>query len=757
MTLGILGIAATTLGGLAYRQKLITQIENIDSLNATSEALLLANRQLESVVSSIKAAKQLQQIGNLGQKLIGNDNWQQTKIKTAATLQQAIYGTQEVNRLQSHGQKVNAVAYSADGELIATASDDLTIKVWTKEGKLLTTLTGHSDRVTSISFQPLLQKEATTEKSYLLVSGSADKTAILWEVNQSQGKQIQQLKGHTDWVTDVNVIKQENSIIITTASRDRTIKLWREDGTLINTLSGHQGWVNSIELYDSYLISGGADGKVTIWNINHNNSQPITNIQVSQDSITDLALNNRVTLEKKDNNLEIAVATDYGEVSLLDLNNNSSGEWQFTRQNITSTSNDIVNSITFSPDNKLIAVATDKGINIYSRDGILQQTLTGHNGEISGIDFQPLLLTSLQQEDKIERQKETNNNYTLASTGVDKTVRIWHIYQPTSLESGGIYNVAISPTNSDILATAGFDGQIRIWLQNPNHNSQQLIHTLSGHESTVKQIKYSPDGKILAAAGADRTIKIWDLEKEQLITTLQGHQAAVSTITFTFDNKFLISGSEDKTIKIWDIQADQEIVTLKGHTDSIKTIAVSPNDKYIVSAGYDKTIKIWNLQGKLLQSIDAHNLAITDLQFTPDGQTLVSASWDNTIKLWNVQTLEEIKPTPLHTLSGHQDGVTDLLISKDGKLLVSASADRTIKLWQTKDGSLIKILQGHVSQINSIAFSNNEQSIISADEQQGLYWWNLELDNLLAKGCSEIGNYLHYNNNIEKSDRDICH
>ena len=751
--LGILGIAATAFGGLAYRQKLITQLENIDAMNASSEALLLSNQQLESLITSIKAGKQFQYIGSWGQKLIGKDNWQQTKIKTAATLQQAIYGTQEVNRLQDHSQKVNAVAYSSDGNLIATASDDHSIKIWNQDGELLHTLLGHTDRVTDISFQPvsdsfLKEENTVATNSYLLVSGSADTTAIVWRIDNKQRKKVNQFTGHTDWVTDVAVIDN----IIVTASRDGKIKLWLEDGTLIDTLLGHQGWVTSIEFSHSYLASGGEDGKIILWKIDSDGGKQVKTIPASEDSITDIAISLN-TPYKEGNNLIVAAESDYGEVTLWNLEDGSL---------INSfANNELINSITFSPDNQLLAVATGDGkINIYSRDGILQQTLNGHNGGILDIEFRHLPqkgeppFTPTNNNDRGQDNKEISHNYTLASVGVDKTVRLWQVFPPPSLEAGGIYSIATSPTASDIFATAGFDGTIKLWIQNKANNSKELISTLSGHNSTISQIQYSPDGKLLASASADNAIKLWDAEKGELITTLEGHKAGVNSVIFSHDARVLISGSEDKTVKIWDIKSNSLITNLEGHTDGIKAVAISPDNKFIVSAGYDKTIKIWNIQGELLQSIDAHNLAITSLQFASDGKTLASASWDNTIKLWSVKSSGEINPTPLQILSGHQDGVTSLVFSKDGEILASASADLTIKLWDTKDGILLKTLQGHVSQINSIAFSNEDKTLISADEQQGLFWWNLELDNLLGKGCNRIADYLRYNN--IKEGREIC-
>ena len=719
--LGILTAATTVLGGLSYlffrsaqTQSVKAQLQEINALNESSEALLNSGKQLESVIASIKAGKQLQEIQE-GTSRIDSDLLQQTRFKTATTLQQAIYGTQEVNRLESHSQQVNSVAHSPDGKLIATASDDKTVKLWTAEGELLDSVE-NSNGVTTVSFLP-------AANGYALVSASGN-TATIWQITDSKLQQLNQLSGHDDLITDVATVGYN----IATASRDGTIKLWTTAGELVTTLSNGSEWISTIEAMDNYLISGDAEGKVTLWDIAK--EVPVNTIQVTTDSITDIAVNNET----------IAVATDYGAVSSLTIN---SGELS-NLQEIIPSGNGVANSITLT-SYETIAVATDKGINVYSLDGILQQSLSGHNGSVLDLTSPPAPL--LQGEGS---KTGINNKLTLTSAGVDKTARIWQLSPILSTDDGGIYSVAVSPTDSNVIATAGFDG-VKIWQQDKTDNSKKLITTLASN-STAKTITYSNDGKLLVTASGNN-IQLWDTANNSTVATLQ-NQATIDSLALTSDNRFLISGSEDSTVTIWNLENKQQVASLTEHTDSVKTVAISPNNNYIASAGYDNKIKVWNLKGELLQSEIAHNSAVNDLVFTPDGNTLISASWDNSIKLWNVQASGEINY--IKTLSRHQDGVTELLVNKQGDLLVSASSDRTIKLWSLPEGKLIKTLQGHSSQINSIAFTNNEQSIISTDEQQGLYWWDLELDSLLTKGCGELTNYLEFNSSLEVENRNIC-
>ena len=601
--LGILGLAATAFGIGAYRQKAIAQLENIDSLNSVAEAQLLSNQQLESVTTSVKAGKQFQQINGLGKALVGKDNWQSTKYKTTATLQQSIYGTQEINRLEGHAEQVNAISIDANGEFIATASDDDTVKVWRKTGYLINTLSGQEAQANSIS----------------------------WQRNLIGNPRL-----------DGNFNIDDHNYLINIKDEDKVELRSKSDNKLINT---------------------------------YPNQSP-------------------------------------------------------------------VNSVSVSRDGKLLATATlDGKVNVWNKNGILQQTLTGHNGEVLAVKFSADLKQS--------------NSYQLISAGVDKTVRIWEIFNHDLGKTEGIYSVGYSPIASDNYAVADWDGNIQLWQQKANQK-QKLVNTIKAHDNTVSQIKYSPDGKLIASAAWDKTIKLWNAETGELIDTLTGHKNGVNTIAFSPDGQTLISGGEDKTIKIWNISDKAKLVkTIQGHTDSIKAITVSPNGKLIASGGYDNKIKTWSIAGELLQTIDAHKLAITSLAFTPDSNTLVSASWDNSIKLWLIADGGKANKL-LHTLTGHQDGVTTISFNSDGTLLASGSGDRNIKLWNTKTGELIKTLRGHTSQINSLAFSNDDQSIISAEEQQGLFWWNLDIDNLLVQGCDRLNDYLSTNSNVKESDKKLC-
>ncbi|MGL5873292.1 MAG: caspase family protein [Xenococcaceae cyanobacterium] len=726
--IGFLGVAAFGLAGLAYRQKLLAQVQEIDALDSSSEALSFSKRSLESAIVSVKAGKKLNQIGSLGQALIGNDRWTQTRLKTVTTLQQAAYNTQELNRLEKHTQRINAVEYSPDGQMLASASDDNTVLVWHKDGTLLSTLAGHQERVTSIAFSP---------DGQYLVSASADRTVKIWQLNReypSQTQILRTLDGHQDWVTCVAF--SPDGQYIASASRDRSVKLWKINGSIVSTITD-SGWINAIKFSPDgkLLASGGEDNTVKLWRIDGQNqleNKPKQTLLGHGDRITSIAFS--------PDGKQLASGGEDLTVKL----------WQTADGKALNsfTFRDRLNSVRFSPKGDAIAAAGADGIvAILGLDGSVRQSLLGHGSEISSLSFSP-------------------DGKFIASASTDKTVRLWQVARQLKEQEAGTSRVRFSPTDSQLFATAGFDGKIKLW-RHTEGNSRKLVRTLAGHKMTVGDLQFSPDGKILISAGWDKTVKLWRVEDGAELKTLKKHQDGVTSLAFSPDGKMFASGSEDRTVEIWKITGGeaQSINTLQGHLDGIISLAFSPDGKFVASGSYDKAIKIWRVDdGLLVSDLKKQGLAIAALKFSTDGKILASASLDNTIQLWrivdlNSNSLQDSYASgvkPFKTLAGHQGGVTSLDFTNDGKVLVSASDDGTIKFWNVQDCMLIKTLFGHNSKVLDLNFNLSDRTLVSTEEQAGLFIWNLESNDLLKRTCQNLKNYLQTNPNVSQEDSNLC-
>ncbi len=276
---------------------------------------------------------------------------------------------------------------------------------------------------------------------------------------------------------------------------------------------------------------------------------------------------------------------------------------------------------------------------------------------------------------------------------------------------GWVNSVSFSP-DGKTLASASSDGTIKLWSREGRE-----LHTLTGHSSRVNSASFSPDGQIIASASEDKTIKLWSREGKEL-KTLNGHSDWVNSASFSPDGQLIASASSDSTIKLWSIEG-KELQTLNWTWDWVNSVNFSPDGQIIASASSYGTIKLWSIKGKELQTLTGHSGRVISVGFSPNGQIIASGSEDNTIKLWSIEGRE------LQTLTGHSGRVNSASFSPDGQTIASASRDNTIKLWSI-EGRKLQTLTGHSGYVISVSFSPNGQMIASADSDGTIKLWSIE-------------------------------
>ncbi|AFY68324.1 WD40 repeat-containing protein [Thalassoporum mexicanum PCC 7367] len=762
--------ALAAISGLAWQaesQRKLAEVKEIKAIVASSEALLLLDNQLESMITAVRA----------GHKLKHSPHAQanpQVKRDTLGALQGAIHEMQELNRFESGQSPSYAARFSPDGNMIAAASWNHGIKIWQRNGKLLKGLVGHKQPVRNLSF---------SANGQYLASVSEDQTLILWDL--SLGSVIRIVQAHAASIHGVSF--SPNNLQIATAASDGSVRIWQVADLIAGeaskeiianiqpwrSLVGHEDAVYGVSYSPDgrMLATASADGTVKLWSaagdrlltldLSGSQTQPtvVWRVEFSADG---------QKLAAGDSNGQVWI----WELASLPANNHSGSNWDDSDEilaaapgentgtneldrtdQITQTANSLDHSIPtaklintiaahdgdvlglrFSPDGRSIATSsTDTKVKIHNLDGKLEAIFEAHEDAVFDVDFAP-------------------DGETLVTASKDKTVRYWRSTNNLLFNAKGhsstVWATAFSPTGETI-ASVGVDKVVRIW----NAQGEELGQ-LSGHNDTIYGISFSPDGKSIATGSKDNTIKIWDLASRKLMHTLTGHESWVNNVSYSPNGEFIASASADQTVKIW--QPDGTLAnTLTGHTGIIWAVAWSPDSQKLVSAGDDAMIKIWDVNGSLIKNIaDSHDGGVLAIAYSPDGKLIASAGKDRQLKLWHGETGEFIE-----VIENSDDWIYGLGFSPDGQILARAGADRKIKLWDLSDGSLLKTLNGHTAEVNGVSFSPDSKVIASASRDGTVKLWNaetLDLDTMLARSCLWLTDYLEHGADVAIEDRQVC-
>ncbi len=255
---------------------------------------------------------------------------------------------------------------------------------------------------------------------------------------------------------------------------------------------------------------------------------------------------------------------------------------------------------------------------------------------------------------------------------------------------GWITEIRWSP-NGRALAVAGATG-VALFAFDGNLT---LRGVLEGHESHVKGMAINSDGTLIASGSADTTIRLWDLKLGGKFTVLRGHTDAVNAVAFSADDALLASGSGDKTIRLWDVASGQTRTILQGHTDEITCVAFCR--QLLASGSWDKTLRLWDIELGICRAILQHDDWVRDLAV--HNSLIASVSKDGNLRLWDVESGE------LHyQVMGHEGGSDGVSFSPDGTLLATCGRDTLIKIWNAADGQQVGLIEGHEKPVLSVDF-----------------------------------------------------